>query len=59
MVANIGAMSGVRGGRGGKGDAKSSRREEWLAQKGGRVMLRNTVTKQPCLGSHEVDIVPV
>ena len=49
----------VCGGREGKGDAKSSRREEWLAQKGGRVILRSYATKQPCLGSYEVDIVPV
>ncbi len=47
MVANIGAMSGVRGGRGGKGDAKSSRREEWLEQKGGSVILRSCATKNP------------
>ena len=59
MVANIGAMSGVRGGRGGKGDAKSSRREEWLEQKGGSVILRSCATKNPCLDSRIIDIVPV
>ena len=49
----------VCGGREGKGDAKSSRREEWLAQKGGRVILRSYVTKHPCLSSRTVGIVPV